>query len=339
MLKTFSDPKYGRNLSAAAQLMKESKSWLIVVHEHSDGDTLGCGLAVYMLGARLGKKVRIIGKDPIPASYGFMPCSDMYERIGAVTFDDVMDTLVICVDTSSPERSVGNLCKAVEVTDSINIDHHGDNRLCCDVDLVVAEASATAEIVTDLFETGGWKISTDEALCLYVGLVTDNGNFRFKSTTSKSHECAAKLLSAGVDPSYADDRITQNMTPEILKLWGTAFCRTETFAGDEAAIFWLTGDDFKKAGADAASVDGLVNMLMRICGVKIAAFLSDLAGQNKLSVRTRMPYSARDIASAFGGGGHIQAAGAKVDGTFEDALKKVRSEIEKHVCNGNSADK
>lgn len=317
--------------------LNEYSRWLVLIHENPDGDTLGCGLAMYSLGLRLGKSVRILGKSSLSDNYSFFPLSQDYERKDTLAAEDVPDgTLVICVDTSTVERSVGGLCSFINEDNSINIDHHGDNQLYAGLNAVAPEASATAELITDVL-LNGFGINKNEAVCLYAALVTDNGNFKFKSTTPYSHFCAAKLLEAGADPSELDDLINQNMTGDTMKLWGSAFCRVEIFADGEAAMFWLDKSDIRRANADPASIDGLVNTLMRIQGVKIAILLTEIDNQPKLSVRTRNPYSAREIAAAWSGGGHIQAAGAKIDIPFEDAKKTVKAWVVKYVADRNSA--
>ena len=144
------------------------------------------------------------------------------------------------MDMSTAERSVdnfGELLSACE--DSLCIDHHGDNRLFCKTNLVDPGASATAEIVVRLMELYGEGITADEAAALYTALSTDNGSFRFSSTTAESHRCAEILLEAGAKPDEIDDRVSQNMSAASLRLWGLALSRTETFGGGERAIFWL----------------------------------------------------------------------------------------------------
>lgn len=308
-------------------------SWLVLIHENPDGDTLGCGLAMYSFGLRCGKNVRVLGKNNLPKSYCFLPFSSCYEQKSRLTACDVTDdTLVICVDTSTLERSIGGLSDFINADNSINIDHHGDNQRFAGLNVVVPEASATAEIICEILLQNGEYIDKNEAECLYTALITDNGGFKFKSTTPLSHVCAARLLEAGVDPSEMDDRINQNMTESTMRLWGDAFCRVELFAGGEAAMFWLSAEDFKRANAEFSAVDGLVNLLLRIKDIKIALLLSVSDDAPKLSVRTRDPYSAREIAAVWGGGGHIQAAGAKLNVPLEEAKKIVKDVIIKYVA-------
>lgn len=312
------------------KLDSENK-WVILCHENPDGDTMGCGLALYSLGKRLGKSVRVMGRDPIPGSYSFLPYYMDFECCMQIREEDVRDALLICVDTSTAERSMPGLKEVLPLVDSINIDHHGDNHRYCRSNLVDPDASATAEIITDLLTESGWGIEESEAICLYTGLSTDNGNFRFGTTTPRSHICAAKLLEAGVKPAVIDEYVNENMTPEILKLWGVAYSRTEMFSDGRGALFWLNEEDFKEAGAGPSAVDGLVNMLLRLKGVKVALFMTEVNGENKVSIRTKAPYVARDIASVFGGGGHLQAAGAKVRGKFRDVIASLKAQAEKYI--------
>lgn len=320
-------------LADALKKMRERDSWIIAIHENPDGDTLGCGLALYSMGLRMCKGVRIVGKSALPDSYRFLPFSGNYEQVQELTDGDKLGALIVCVDTSTAGRSVGGLAGA----DVINIDHHGDNKLYGGLNVIVQEASATAEIILDMFRLSGLPLEKDEAVCLYTALVTDNGNFKFRSTTPNSHLCAAKLLETGIDPSELDDRINRNMTIGIMRLWGDAFCRVETFADGRAAMFWLDGSDFERAGADFSATDGLVNLLMRIKGVDVALLITEYEGAAKLSVRTRGPYSAREITAEWGGGGHIQAAGAKIDATVEEARKILKDRVAKYVTYRNTA--
>ncbi|MDO5562302.1 MAG: DHH family phosphoesterase [Synergistaceae bacterium] len=319
------------------KLMRTSSSWLLLCHENPDGDTLGCALALYSLALRLGKDVKICGKSQFPSRYDFLPYADKYTRIPKVGDAYTDGTLVISVDTSTLARSVDGLSGLNAPI--VNIDHHADNEKYGTVNLVIPEASATAEIVTDLFVNGGFGVTQGEANALYVGLSTDNGNFRFTSTTPHSHICASKLLTAGADQAKMDDFVNENLTMPILKLWGRAFMNTELLREGKVALFWLRNADMHNADADASSVDGLVNMLMRIRGVMIGAFLCETSAANKVSIRTRTPYNARDIAGLFGGGGHACAAGAKIIGAFDDALSKLRAELEKYVDDRDTSDK
>lgn len=318
--------------------LKRHDSWVILCHENPDGDTLGSAFALYSLGKREGKSVMIVCPDSLSDTFSFFPHAAELRVTKSLPAGEVRNALLAAVDISTEKRTLANMPELLSAcADSVNIDHHGDNTMFAATNLVVPSASATAEIITALLSAYGKGITEGEASALYTALVTDNGNFRYNSTSVESHGCAQLLLEAGAKPTEIDDRINENMTDKILRLWGLALSRTELFAGGKCALFWLRGFEIDGADADSNALDGLINMLMRIKGVKVALFLAEKNGNNKLSVRSRAPYSARDLASRFGGGGHQNAAGAKISGGFEDTLASVKKEAEKYVAFGNTS--
>jgi len=309
-------------------LLEAHDSWAILCHEHPDGDTLGCSLAFYALAKRLGKKAVVGGRDPLPLSYQFLPNSKEYRTISAA--DVASDALVLCIDTSTRARSIDGIEELVSVHESINIDHHGDNELYCKHNLVCDSASATAEIVTAVIMQK-WQLSKEEASCLYVALVTDNGNFRFSSVTAESHKTAAALIEAGANQAELDDCLNENMTDQSLKHWGYALESAKVFENGLIAISRLSCSDFENFKSEPSDMENFVNQLLRIRGIKIALFIAEYDGKIKLSVRTRKPFNARDIASKFGGGGHINAAGASLGGDFDTSSAEIERAVKEYV--------
>ena len=311
-----------------ADKLKEYDSWVVLCHEKTDGDTLGCALALYSLALRLGKEAVVGGKDELPEKYGFLPYSDAYVQFSA---NDIPEgALLVIVDTSTKKRSVEGIDTLLQTHDSVAIDHHRDNEMFAGINFVNPEASATAEIITRLMNEE-FDISGREAECLYTALVTDNGNFRFFSVTPESHETAATLIKAGAKPNEVDDRLNECMTLGALRLWGRAMESTELFAEGKAALFCLCDKDFETFACDRSVTESLVNQLLRITGVKIALFVSEFNGNIKLSVRTKEPYIAREIAADYGGGGHNQAAGASLSGTLENAVAELKKTVTEYA--------
>jgi len=313
-----------------AELLEKYDSWILLCHEKPDGDTIGSALSLYLLGKRLGKKVVVGGKDSLPLKYTFLPCAEEYRKL---TDKDIPDnSLLLCIDTSTKARSIVNIEQLVKKHESINIDHHGDNELYCKYNLVEDKASATAEIVAKII-LEKWEISKDEATCLYTALVTDNGDFRFSSVTPESHRIAEILLEAGAEQAEIDDRLNENMTEGSLKLWGDALSSVQLFMGGRAAICCVASADYAKRNSLPSDMENFVNQLLRIKGVKIALFVSEHEGKIKLSIRTRAPYIARHIASMFGGGGHINAAGAGLKGELCAAVEELKSKVAEYAAN------
>lgn len=320
-----------RVFQEAVDKLRKSGSWTLLCHENPDGDTLGSALALASVGKRMGKTVRVCSKDPIPDVFSFFPCAGELVTGRRAEPEELSGSLLVIVDTSTERRSLENLSQLTSICDSLNIDHHGDNTLFAATNLIDSSASATAEIMTKLIEALAVGITPEEASALYTALATDNGNFRYNSTSPESHLIAARLLAAGAKPSEIDDRINENMTPAILRLWGRALTGTELFSDGRCAIFSLGADAIEEACADTNALDGLVNMLMRIKGVKAAFFLTERADGCKLSIRSRGGLSAREIAALFGGGGHVNAAGAKIAGSLGDVIERVKEEAAEYV--------
>lgn len=307
-------------------------TWLVLTHEKPDGDTLGSAAALAALGVRLGKKVFWGGRDEVPSHYGFLVTKPSYETFSGIPFERLDDHgLVVCVDTSTLERSIDGLKDALVKYTVINIDHHADNGRFGTVNWVDPEASATGEMITELMASSPWGITPFEAKALYVAIVSDNGGFRFASTSIRSHECAIELLRAGASPSEIAKELDSNLTADALRLWGRALTRAETFAGGRAALFWLESRDFEETGCTQAATENLVNFLLRIRGVQLVALVSEAGESTRVSLRAHSPMNARTVAQRFGGGGHDLAAGCKVEGTAAVLLPQLRSVMEQHI--------
>jgi phosphoesterase RecJ-like protein len=302
------------------------------MHEKPDGDTAGCAAALASLGARLGKKVTLGGPDPFPSRYLFMLGDARYESMDRIPENFSYDgCVIICVDTSNPERAIKGVTDPSVRCTLVNIDHHPDNSKYGDVNWIDSTASATGELVTELFAASEWGMTRDEANSLYVAIVTDNGNFSFPSSSSKSHECAVKLLDAGASPGMISEELETNLSANAIMLWGRAFARVNLFAGGLCAMYWLAGSDFAETGSDRQDSENLVNFLLRIRGVRLAALCTEDERGVKASLRARSPLSAQEVAVRFEGGGHNLAAGCVIRAPLSDALPMLKAEMERHV--------
>jgi phosphoesterase RecJ-like protein len=311
--------------------------WLILVHEKPDGDTIGCAVALAALGERLGKRVTLGGPDCFPPKYLFLLGDTPYFVFDKIPEDfSGGDCVIVCVDTSNIERAVKGVGEAVGSRTVVNIDHHADNSAYGDVNWIEPSASATGEMVTVLMSLSKWGISQSEANALYVAIVTDNGNFSFPSSSAKSHECAVKLLEAGADPGMVTEELEANLSENSLKLWGRAFSKVALFQEGLCALFWLTVADFEETGTTRQECENLVNFLLRIKGVRVAALCSETDKGVRVSLRARLPFSVHDIAAHFDGGGHNLASGCTIRKPLQEALSLLRTEMERHVASGVS---
>jgi phosphoesterase RecJ-like protein len=314
------------------QVLSASGRWLVLMHEKPDGDTAGCATAIASLGVRAGKDVILGCPEPYPSKYLFMLRDIPHSVMESVPPDFAGEgCVVISLDTSNPERTVKKIEEARDRCAVINIDHHSDNAMYGSINWVEPSASATGELVTELMAVSEWGISPEEANALYVAIVTDNGNFSFPSSSSRSHECAVTLMEAGAAPGMISEELETNLSASSIRLWGRAFEKVRVFAGGFCAVFWLASSDFDETGASKQDAENLVNFLLRIKGVKLAALCTETEGGARVSLRARFPMNAQKVAAVFGGGGHVLASGCNIHEPLEGALASLLAEMERHV--------
>lgn len=332
------DGARGERIAEIAEALNAAGLWLVLAHEKPDGDAIGCAVALSRVGARLGKRTIVGSADEIPDRYRFI-CDDVDYRVLDAIPPLPDDAAIICVDTSNLARTIPGLVDAKSKYATINIDHHGDNERFARINWVDERASATGELVTSLITGAGWGLEPGEATALYVALISDNGNFSFASTSLSSHLCAIELLKAGASPSEVAERLETNLSRGTLNLWGRAFLRTEVFGPHNlCALFCLTKDDFSETGTTKQETENLVNYLLRVRGVRLAALCSETEGGLRVSLRTRAPFNARTIAAAFGGGGHELAAGCTIARPTPEAISLLKLEMERHAGTADAAD-
>jgi phosphoesterase RecJ-like protein len=314
-------------------VLAESDKWLILMHEKPDGDTAGCAAALALLGVRIGKKVTLGCPDPYPPKYLFLLRDIQFMVLDCVPTDFTGGgSVVICVDTTNPERGVKKISETRKNCPIINIDHHAGNTEYGSLNWIEPSASATGEMVTELMVSSEWGISQDEANALYVAIVTDNGNFSFPSSSKWSHECAVTLMEAGAAPGMIAEELETNLSVNMIRLWGRAFERTDLFSGGLCALYWLSLADFEETGATRSDTENLVNFLLKIRGVRIAALCSETEDGVRVNLRSRFPMDSREIAALFGGGGHTLAAGCTIREPIQCALSSLRREMERHAA-------
>ena len=325
-----------QDLSRASDILSRHDSWCIFSHRKADGDAVGSVSALISAGLNAGKRVRWLGPDAkLPDVYNFLAHYDMYEYHESCSFDDSGE-LYIFLDCSNETRSVNGF-DVNRGINALNIDHHADNTLFGRVNCVDALSSSTAELLFRVLKAGNWPITKQIAESLYTGIFTDSGGFTFSNTRAMTHRIAAELLELGVDSGEITDLITQNKTPEIMRLWIKALSRLEVFGPENIfAIVRVYAHDFTESGADVTATAGLPNMLMSLRGVKLIATVTEsILHDNEvfLSFRSRggSPVNADDIAHFMGGGGHQRAAGATIPGNVEDIAARITSYLHSHI--------
>ena len=309
-------------IKAAAQALRERDRYLIVSHENADGDALGSLLAMKLALDQLGKDsvMYLYGTAELPREYSFMALDQVRRELPA----DSSERVLLAVDCANASRIGPHLDLVGPAPFTIDIDHHHDNSRFGDVNLIVADASSTGEVLRDLFAELGVEITDAIAEPLYIALVTDTGRFQYTNTTPKALRLGADLVEAGADVHRVFQGVYESVEFAKLKLLARALDRAEIHDGGRVVVSYLTRADFTEVGAAEAYAEGIIDFLRAVDGAMMAALIrepprTDAAMKHKVSLRAQTDeLDVSAIARGFGGGGHRQAAGFSSDLSVEE---------------------
>ncbi len=309
------------DLAAVADALRTHDRFLLITHENPDGDALGSILGAKFALDALGKDsvMYLSGAAPLPAEYKFMPLESLQRQLPP----DVSERAVFALDCANESR-LGEGQAALEAAPSvINVDHHHDNSRFGSVNLVVADASSTGEIVRDLVRELGIELRPELAEALYIALVTDTGRFQYANTTPKALRLAAELVEAGADVHRVFQSVYETVQLAKLKLLARALERTQVYEGGGVVVSYLLKTDFAEVGASEPYSEGIIDFLRAVEGADMAALIREppRGGSPARRISLRASHDELDvsaIARKSGGGGHRQAAGFSSEATIDE---------------------
>lgn len=304
----------------------EHDGFIIVPHQHPDGDALGSAtaLAGYLEG--MGKSWRIFCATPAGKNMAFLPWSDRVETDPAL-WNDPTVTTVIFVDSGDPvyAGAAEHLKKLPKKPSIINIDHHATNIQYGDLNLVIPDASSTTEVLYHFFTHNRVQIDGRIATSLLTGLITDTGNFSNRGTSRYALMAGSELIKRGARLRQILESVLKNKTVNTLKFWGVILSRLATHETHHIAYTYYTLADVRAFGVSEEESEGIANLLNFLNEGKAAMVAKEREdGTVKVSLRTtKDDVDVSAIARTFGGGGHVKAAGFTVDGPVEKALEYI----------------
>jgi phosphoesterase RecJ-like protein len=314
---------YRRALEEAASFMREHDRFLIISHVNPDGDTTSSALATALMLEELGKTYVIVNEGETPAKFGFLP---RFEHIRNLATDRLKETFsaVIAVDAADSQR-MGNVRHLFTSQAALlNIDHHPTNDRFGHINVIRTDAAATAEIMFELMEAGGFTCTKDLAVCIYTGMLTDTGGFRYSNTSPNVMEIAAKLLRYGVNPGEIAERCLEEITLEHVQILRRSLQSLKLTHNNLVASLRVSHQDLMETGAGTEDASGLVNYARNIEGVEVGlSFLETEPGVVKVSLRARSRVDVSLIAKSLGGGGHAKAAGCTIYGNLGEIEQQV----------------
>ena len=304
------------SLGKIAAVLAGEKRFLLMTHKDPDGDGLGSMLALGKSLSDAGKEVSLLAQDPIQPPLSLLKGADKIVNIPDVEGDFDAVVALDCAEKSRLgefENHLGNYRLLV------NIDHHETNESFGDLNLVRPESSSTGELVFRLLEEAGLPMGADVAGNIFAAIQTDTGSFRYSNTTAEALRIAAALMERGADPWEISKKVMHSYSLPRLRLLEMALSTIESHHAGSTAIMILSQEMFQKTGAQQSDSERFVDYPRSVFGVELGVLIRE-TGENdcKFSLRSNSWLNVARLASRFGGGGHVRAAGFTSQGSLKD---------------------
>ncbi len=315
--------------------IRRHDEFLITSHVDPDADAAGSCLGLALSLRRMGKAAEVVLEASLPQALRFLPAS---ETVRSMDETPRRYGAAFVLDCSTLDRTgqVGARCLAKGAGIAV-IDHHRESEAFGDPRLVVVEASATAELVHDVIEQLGMPLPPEAAECLYAGLLSDTGGFRYQNTNPRALRLAARLLERGARASRVADALYATKSAPTLRILGLALSSLETRCGGAIAALTISRDMFEKAGATPEDADGIVQYAKSLAGARVGMLIQEVGPRDiRVSLRSDGSVDVNELAGRFGGGGHKVAAGLRVRGDLEKVRKELFAALDQ-AMNGGSA--
>lgn len=300
------------------RLLRENEEFLVLSHEHPDGDTLGSAFALCEILRLMGKKRAFLCSDEVSADFSFM-------TDGFVS-DEVKNPFIIAVDVADV-KLLGKLAEEYGEKVDLCIDHHLSNTYYAKYNLVEDRAAACG-IIYEIAVDSGVETNRYMRNCIYTGISTDTGCFRYQNVTPVVFRIAAELTEQGVDSVKINKIMFETKTKSFLRLEMIARETLEYHFDDKCALITITQDMYRKSGSSDDECYPITALPRQIEGVLVGAVIKEQKdGSFKVSVRTDDGIDASEICKRLGGGGHKGAAGASLGTDLQTGKEKLFESI------------
>ncbi len=308
------------NFDKAIEFINNNDNFYILVHTSPDGDTLGAGFALANVLRTMDKKANVLCSEQFPHRYCFL-----YDRYYKEEFEP---QAIIAVDIADKTLFGVHLDRFAESVD-LCIDHHISNTDYAKLSLVNPRASATCEVLFELFNRMKAPIDTLTATCLYTGIATDTGCFKYENTTKAAHNAAGRLMDYNIDYAQINRKMFDVKSKARIKVEQYLTANMEYFIDDRCAMLMVTQQTIEQSGMEAAEFEGLASLTLAVEGVEVGVTIKEREPDvYKISMRASGNVDVSALCQKFGGGGHIKAAGCTIEGKLEDIKKTLLDAIE-----------
>jgi phosphoesterase RecJ-like protein len=308
----------------------EKHRWIMVTsHVNPDGDSISSQLALASVLKTLGKQVTIMNQDPVPERYRFLPG---WESISNET--ETPDVTAVCVvDCANPQR-LGRTAELITpaTMELIVIDHHVSNDGFGHIQYIDTQASSTCELIYRISQKLGVKLTAEQATILLSGIMTDSGGFRYSNTSPATLRSAALLMEAGAELAWISEQLYFQQPLRHLKVLGQLFSDLKTAGNGRISWVALTQEMAQRHGFDINDSEEFVSHVLSVKGAEVGLLFKEQGnGIVRISFRSKGRVDVNRLAAIFGGGGHIQAAGARIKGTVDEVTKLVVETVEREI--------
>lgn len=323
------------NLAELKELLAQPKKIVITTHHKPDGDALGSSLGLYHYLCQKQHQVQVIAPTDYPYFLQWLPGNEdviIFTEQKEKSAELVKQAdLIFCLDFNALSRinDLGEIVK-VSAAKKIMIDHHLDPENFDDFRHWNTQACAAAQLVYEFIaQLLGDKNSIDAeiATCLYTGIMTDSGSFRFPNTTSDVHRIVAELIDKGADNAAIHQSVYDQSTESRLRFLGYCLSeKLEILPEFNTALISISQDELKRYNSITGDTEGIVNYALSINGIRLAAIIIERTDKVKLSLRSSGTFPANEICkNYFHGGGHRNAAGGQSESSLEEVVHQFKT--------------
>ena len=333
-------------IEALKILLSEKKNIVITIHRGPDGDAMGSALGLYNILLQNGHNISVISPNDYANFLYWLPGNEnviVFTKQEKKAIEKTQNAdLIFLLDFGQMTR-LDTYAHVVENANAkkVMIDHHQEpDESISDILFSDVTACATAQIIFNIIDSLDWKhlINKEVAECLYTGIMTDTGSFKYSSTTERTHHIIAELIGKGADNSKIHDLVYDNFSENRVKLLG--YCLNQKlllFKENNSAIISLTAEELKRFNFQKGDTEGVVNYALTIEDVIFAAFIAEKEGMVKLSLRSKGNFKVNEIAKKyFNGGGHMNAAGGISNVSVAETIEILKEIFKKYKTRLNN---
>lgn len=311
------------NVAQTAAMLAQAEDILLLTHQYPDGDTIGSAYALCRALRGLGKRANVLCTDEIPEKYDYLTV-DMAAQ-------DFEPQFIVAVDVAD-DKLLGGLQPIYSGHIDLCIDHHGSNTEYADFLLLKADYAAAAMVVCEVLREMGVAFDSAIAECIYTGLSTDTGCFKYSNANAYAHRMAADMMDIGIRYDMINRTMFDVKSRARVELERRALAGMRFYFGGRVAVMPITCDMISESGAAENDMEGLAPLPRQIEGVWVGVTMREKeGGQFKISVRTGNHADASAVCKELGGGGHIRAAGCTLEGPLDSAVEQMLDTIKRTV--------